>query len=74
MLRRDVRAATGAVVTILPTVPEDGGDVLGDDDAPAVVAAVAGVAAPRALVLRVDGDVRAIGLQDGPARELGPAG
>lgn len=73
-LRRDVRAATGAVVTILPTVPEDGGDALGDDDVPAVVAAVAGVAAPRALVLRVDGDVRAIGLQDGPARELGPAG
>lgn len=73
-LRRGIRSATGADVTVLHAAEDGGSAELGDEDLPAVLAALEGITAPRALVLAAEGGVQVIPLTDGATRELEATG
>lgn len=74
-LVRGLRAATGAPVSVWQTTGVDSGAELADADLPAVVAAIAGLSAPRVLIFGEEGGgVRAIALEEGAVRASAATG
>ncbi|GAA3643788.1 hypothetical protein GCM10022200_29690 [Microbacterium awajiense] len=65
-LRRGIRSATGAAVSVLSVADEADGAALRDDDLEAVLASLARVDAPGVLVLRGDGGIRIVPVTRAP--------
>ncbi len=69
-LRRGIRSATGAVVSVLHAADDGETAELRDDDLDAVLTALSGITAPGVLVLRGEGGIRTVPLSRAAPREL----